>query len=441
MFASGKVEYRMKKRRVKRLTLWAGIGLLSLVPLGSLLSQQRTVGPIERGSIFMYPRQKDWAQLGVYVGGPKYTSFFRAMRPDAIKVAQGRFQHFCPDDVKRWAWFPHSELKAFEAEEVAAGRDPIFVTATYQGKKRPVYFKWSLGALRDDKPSSHSNEWMQAVNVQDDRYVRFWIERYARKILQPDIPNMWMGLDTCAYVYSLYGVLDDAGKFVPGVKWDRPFAQTEEAFHTSVKAFFRKLKQTAPDIKVMCNIAALSDWQKFPELYADVPGIMNEDIVHFLNSDAKAYARRVAYQQLHWIQWMADQNRVALLRAKISRDDEPFARTAVVTYLLVRGKNFFFAPQAPGTSDTIDLARVDAMQRALGTPTGRMESEKEAGSSADWNRLYWRSCQKGIVYLNLTGKPKTIRLPEDRTYYNRDGQPVREITVEDLTGEYVLTRS
>jgi hypothetical protein len=46
----------------------------------------------------------------------------------------------------------------------------------------------------------------------------------------------------------------------------------------------------------------------------------------------------------------------------------------------------------------------------------------------------------GIVYLNLTGKTKSLALPTDQTYYDRSGQRVREITLDDLAGDYVLAR-
>jgi hypothetical protein len=438
-FASGKVEHEMTHEIGKGLIRWTGIGLIALVAAGAALSQ-RTVGPVERGSIYMTPRQKDWSKMGIYVGSPKAVAEFRSMRPDAIKVAHGRFQHFCPRDERAWAIFPYSELKAFEAEEVAAGRDPIFVTATYEGKKRPVYFKWSLGTLREDKPTAPEEQWRQAVNVQDNRYIRFWIEQYAQKLRKPDIPNVWIGSDECAFIYSLYGVIDDEGKFVPNVKWDRPFPQDEEAFLTGIKAFFRKLKQTAPEIKVMCNLGSLKDWRRFPEIYADVPGIMSEDITTFLNAEASSSVRAKAYQLLQWFVWAAEVKKVVLLRAQLAQNSEELVRTALMTYLLTRGENFFFAPQGLQAKDIVDMGQVTAMQSALGKPAGTMQSTKEANTSGEGYRLYSRRCRNGIVYLNLTGKTKTIPLPEDGTYYNHSGQRVREITLDDLTGDYALTR-
>lgn len=389
----------------------------------------------------MAPRHKDWTQFGVYVGSPKAIQIWKAMRPDAIKVAHGRIQHFCPKDENAWAFFPYGELKAYEAEEISAGRDAIFVTATYEGKKRPVYFKWSLGSPKDgETPKRHQTEWKQLVNVQDDRYVRFWAEHYAHKIMPSDIRNMWMGADDCAFMYSLYGVLDDEGKFVSNVKWDRPFPQNNDEFLRAVAAFFRKLKRTAPDIKVMCNLGSLQDWRKFPEVYADVPGIMNENIVWFLDIDVRDYVRAKVYQNMMWYTWAAEQKKVVLLRAVISNNDEQSVRTALMTYLLVRGDNFFFAPQGLKVMDIVDMNRVATLQSAIGKPIEKLQTQVDPGTQKEGFRLYTRRCQNGIVYLNMTGKRKTVPLPENQTYYDRFGQRIREITLNDLEGGFALTR-
>lgn len=438
--ASEKVEGAMKNISQRDLFRAVGVGLFLLCSTGGA-NTQRSVGPVERGSIFMTPKQNDWSQVGIYVGNPKAVAAFKAMRPDAIKVAHGRIQHFCPKDENAWAVFPYSELKAYEEAEIAAGRDPIFVTATYQGKKRPVYFKWSLGSPKDgEAPKKPQAEWRQAVNVQDDRFVRFWVERYARKIWPKEIRNMWMGADECAFMYSLYGVLDDAGKFVSNVKWDRLFPQNNAEFLNGIETFFRKLKQTAPDVNVMCNLGSLEDWRKFPEVYADVPGIMSEDIVEFMKVDPKAYVRRRAYEILLIADWMAQRNRVALLRAIVPDSKEETLATVVSAYTLVRGENFFFAPQGPKAVDTVDIARLTAMQNALGKPTEPMQSEREPGTSNDGYRWYSRRCGNGLVFLNLTGKTKTVSLPASQTYYDRAGKRIRAITLDDVTGDYVLTR-
>jgi hypothetical protein len=106
----------------------------------------------------------------------------------------------------------------------------------------------------------------------------------------------------------------------------------------------------------------------------------------------------------------------------------------------VRGDNFFFAPQGPRASDIVNMEQVNATIQALGAANGSMHAMREEGTPNDGYRLYSRRYRNGIVYLNLTGKRKTISLPTDRTYYNRSGQRVREITLDDLRGDYVLTR-
>jgi hypothetical protein len=359
------------------------------------------------------------------------------MTPEALKVAQGRFQHFAPGDEHNLAMFPYDELKAFEAKEVAAGRDPIFVTATYEGKKRPVYFFLGLGAPHAGSPPTRDqSHWVQAVNVHDDRFIDFWINQYARKVLPKDISNLWMGLDNCMFNYAAYGVLDDSGNYVPSVRWDKPFAQNQDEFLQSIEYFFRRIKSLAPDVHVMCNMDTMPDWSKFPEVYADVPGIMKENIFY---DDPRPAVRLKEYNEWTAIQWLAAKNRVALLRANVPEGDKERMVSALITYLIMRGPNFFFSPVVKKATYAIPPDEFMPARTALGDPVGPPQSQKEPGGKNDGYRLYWRRCANGLVYLNQTGKTLDIKLPTDRTYYSRAGRPVTSLQVSDLKGDYVLT--
>jgi hypothetical protein len=423
-----------------------------LLPLS--VTAQRTITPNEYGGFFAWPPKKanpqtgvrpastpgdgDWSSFGCYVGlfAPHYMNCYRRMTPDALKVPLGRFLHFASADEHDLAMFPYDELKAFESSEVAAGRDPIFVTATYAGKKRPVYFFLGLGAPRAGSPPKRGPSfWTQALNLHDDRVIDFWINQYARKVLPKDIPNMWMGVDNCMFAYSVYGVLDDSGNWVPNVRWDRPFAQNQDEFLQSVEYFFRRIKALAPEILIMCNMDQLPDWSKFPEAYADVPGIMKENIFY---DDARPAVRLKEYNEWTAIQWLASKNRVALLRADVPAGDKDRMVSALITYLILRGPSFFFSPVAKKSSLAIPPEDYMPVRTALGDPVGPPQSQKESGGQNDGYRLYWRRCANGLVYLNETGKTLDIKLPTDRTYYSREGHPVTTIQVGDLKGDYVL---
>src|SRR5258708_32712745 len=105
--------------------------------------------------------------------------FFGSMAGEEIKARHGNMQHFAladPGDS-----FPFNELKAFEAAEVAAGRPPIFVTATYAGKKRPVYFAGHLQLDGNNRPTAPSSQWSQAVNLRDDRFIKIDSHIYLHK--------------------------------------------------------------------------------------------------------------------------------------------------------------------------------------------------------------------------------------------------------------------
>src|SRR5678816_149417 len=237
----------------------------------------RTVMDGELGGMFISSSATPWNQYGAYIGiSSTYAASLYA--PAAIKVSYTRFHVHKPSDDNGWSYFPFTALKDYEAREVAAGRAPIFVTATYQGKKRPVLWSWSLG-LSGNVPTRPQQNWEYAVNVGDERFIRFWLNQYLRpKMWQGmyDVPNLWWGLDESAFLSTLYGVLDDNNQFVAGVPWDSPFPQTNSAYSASVATFFNRVKTLAPDVRLMANLGSLNDPNEIPTIYADVPGMAQE---------------------------------------------------------------------------------------------------------------------------------------------------------------------
>jgi hypothetical protein len=404
------------------------------VPAGS----ERVVIDNERGLVFGEPHDGDWSRVGAYLGLPVYRDKFRAMAAEAIKISQGRFHHFSEADTRQYAYFPVARLRAYEAREVAAGRPPLFITATHDGQQRPVYFRWSLGI--DDRtgtPGARPTEWMQAVNVADERFIQFWIDQYARKVLQSSqVPNTWIGLDNCAFQYALYGVVDGANRFIGGVRWNRPFAQNEGELLESVKRFFRRVKEMAPDLRLICNAGDLSDHARFADLYADVGGILEEDLLYLYKPGD--WFRQGLYRRHLSAAWLASTGKVGLLTFHtLARDGglEGRLRTAYVHYLILRGANFFFAPQF-GVPE-VPPALYDEMRAALGLPTGPATSEQAAGRGAG-HRLYSRPTEGGVVFLNWTGTTRRIPLPPGRAYYDRRGHPITQLTLPDMTGDYAV---
>lgn len=413
--------------------LWLGVVALPA-------QAQRTVTPNEHGSIFRFPvggTGGDWSVFGAYVGTPHY-DFYARMAPDALKIRHGRFHQFCLNDDTTHADFPYSELKAFEAREVAAGRAPIFITAQYKGKTRPVYFTWSLGIV-NGRPTKPAAEWRQAVHVTDDRFLRFWID-YVKSWQKPDQLNQWQGVDEGAFMYSLYGVIDDDGNYVTGVRWDRPFAQNNEQFLRSIRTFFERLHTLAPEIKVICNMASIEDWSRFPYIYAYIDGVMQEDIHPrvFINA---GYNRLKMYNVYNSLQWMATQNRVGLLRSSVLRDNTTDLRTSLVAYALNKGYNFFYAPyyiRADARAETTEMPQADytSLKAAIGEPVQTCQSTREPNSPNEGYRLYSRETDRGIVYMNVTGKTKVIPLDPSRQFIDWNGIPITTLTLLDGQGDF-----
>ncbi|MGH7348528.1 MAG: chitobiase/beta-hexosaminidase C-terminal domain-containing protein [Candidatus Rokuibacteriota bacterium] len=421
-------------------------GFAMLDPMGAAMGVEpgpaggeRVVADSERGLVFGQPYDGDWSRVGIYLGLPIYVDTFKAMAPEAIKISQGRFQHFSLADNRQYAYFPVDQLREYEAREVAAGRPPLFVTTTHEGRKRQVYFVWSLGtgARTGGAPGAPAAEWMQAVNVADERFIQFWIHEYARKVLRAaGLPNTWIGLDNCAFQYDLYGVLDRTNRLARGVRWDRPFAQDEGQLLESVKHFFRRVKEIAPDLRLICNAGEPTDPARFRDVYADIGGIVEEDLLyHYKPSDR---SRQEIYRRHLNAAWLASTGKVGLLSFHTMPRDETLGdrlRTAYVHYLILRGANFFFAPQFDVPE--VSPALYGEMRAALGLPIGPATSEPMAGKG-DGHRLYSRPTEGGVVFLNWSGATRTIDLPADRPHYDRYGRAITRLTVPDMTGDYVV---
>lgn len=396
----------------------------------------RTMIDNERGLFYGKPDGSDWSQIGAYAGAVDDQSAFQAMNPDAIKIALGRFQHFAPEDDTKWSLFPYSKLKAFNEQEVAAGRAPIFITATYEGKKRPVYFQWLMGSSGSGNTASPpDSDWAQAVNVGDDRFIRFWIDEYARKIvLAHHTPNLWIGLDNCAFQYNLYGVFDDNNNFVEPSHWDSPFPQNEEEYLASIKYFFQRVKELAPDIHLTCNMGDLADYTRFPEIYANIDGAVQEDMLYSFGPSA--YQRKEFYHIYTNLAWLGSAGKVGLidfqsLQPGNGLDDR--LRAAYIIYQLVRGVNFFHGFQF--NVPEVPPAQYRDMGNGLGAPVAPA-TVIQAG--AEGYNLYSREMEGGIIYLNMTGAPVTVDLPAGHTYYDRQGHAITQLSIPDLSGDYAV---
>jgi hypothetical protein len=218
------------------------------------------------------------------------------------------------------------------------------------------------------------------------------------------------------------------------VPWDAPYPQDSDQYLESIKQFFHKLKQVAPEIKVMCNMGSLKDGSHFPSVYADVPGLMAENISE---ADPREFARLEQYDLLNSISWFGSQNRVAVLRAIVQRDNAEDLRTAHMIYLLIKGPYFFFAPQFKDSPSAVPPDQYVDMRSDLGEPLAPMRIERE-GTKGHPYEMYSRNYQRGTVYVNWTGTTQEIALLGNRHYFDSSGKRITHITVPDLTGTYVL---
>jgi hypothetical protein len=210
------------KKIVRTVLLWlfsAGLGFA-----------QRSVTPFEYAQVYGYP--PDLSQTGALMLNPHH-SFFSQLPDESIKAPHGHLQHFAParpDDD-----FPYEDLQKLEARQIAAGGPPIFVTATYEGQRRPVYFSWDLDLDSSGRPSAGPSWWCRAVNLRDEAFIQFFANAYVRqRMFQPPLRNYWLAVDNCAFWIQSYGVLDDTNVFHSVDRFDSPFGQNDKDFLDSV---------------------------------------------------------------------------------------------------------------------------------------------------------------------------------------------------------------
>lgn len=391
-------------------------------------AEARTVIENERGSIFTSPYDGNWSGFGIYVGTPR-SDKFSLMSPSSIKIRHTRFHIVRETDgngnyVDIGTDFPYQVLKAYEDQEVAAGRAPFLVTATYQGKKRPVYWRWSINSF-------FAPYYKQAVNVGDSRYTKFYVDEYIRKIVWPgktvlDPATEWVGIDEGAFDYdTMYGVIDDSGNFVVGVPWDPPFPQNKEEYFASLRSFFQNMRSYAPDITLAANLGKM-DWNRFPEVFENVPAIMLEN----LRREPNMIDREITDGYFRSFQWFGEQGKIAILRDPGIQDNETSIRSAYAAYLIAKGENFFFNPRLVGSGTELSPSRFATMKSDLGNPVERYVN------LGDY--LYSRATEKGMVFYNRGAGSRTAVLPSNKTYHDRSGNVVAQLTINAGEGDYVL---
>ena len=427
----------MRKFCLRRLTLFTMTIWLALPPAAFAQQQHRTVIDKELGSMFQQPHGFDYSAYGIFEG-----SYYSPLDPAAIRVLMAHFQQFAPIEDTEPRGFPYSQLRAYEAQQVAEAKPPIFVTATYAGKSRPVLFSWSL-FLKNGKPTAPSDQWQYAVNVQDPRFIHFWTNRYMQPMMAtyqkwPGAgPNLSFHLDQCSFIIDLYGVLDDNNNFVSGVPWDSPFPQNQDEFETAVETFFSQVKRLAPNLNLIANIGNQAAPSHFPQLFANVGGGMNEDLLGWYPNPS-AYTRDEWYTQtFQYFSWLGSHGRVTNLRAMAPSGDPNALRTAFVVYSLLKGPNSFFAA-GDTHAHTLNPAQWAAMKALLGSPVSSLQAS-QAMPAGNGYRLFWRNYEDGIVYLNWTGITQTIQLSNYNrcTNYDPTGKQVKQLSIPDGIGTYV----
>lgn len=385
------------------------------------------------------PLNWDYRPLGNY-GGALYESAndphnqkWLMMQPDALKGGLATYlQHLymdLPNDPLRT-----KELLAFEADEVRQGRDPIFITATYGGEKRPVLLALNLpGGLA---AKLYGPNKVQAVNIRDDRYIKFCVNYLRGRLSILPVQNWIVCFDNSGYRQEWYVVVDDVGQYHQ-VKWDRPFPQTNEEWTDAAQYALGRIKDLAPDLILYHNafVHPLADDSRYGQVFAAIDGSGPEAFMYWgiynfegnRNNFWDGISRLLPPDG-------PDANKIQFF-GWTGLTEEGLQRS-FLAYLIFSGPNAFYAPDdGPAQWPPSCYAGV---KNKLGIPVDFMQSVAEPGDSRGY-RIWWRRCQGGIVYLNSTGFRKSIVLPTDRPYYDPSGKHVSSITLDDLAATYVTS--
>lgn len=358
------------------------------------------------------------------------------MAPQAIKEAYSRIEGFAPlDDNGQWPYFPYAQFKSYEAAEIAAGRNPLFMTATWEGVHKPIVIVYDLFLDANQHPTTPSNTWHYAVNVGDSRFIKFWLNNYIRPIFWARVNttrNVWVGLDETPVKRSTLGIIDNSGKFVSNAPWDAPFPQTDQAYTTAMKTFFDTAHSIAPDIRLTANVGGLDFPTQFGAIFGNQPGTVFEN---FWDGPAPvAFIRNFWTPIFQQVAAYSNLGKVTEFRMGATSNGTDI-RSATCLYELVKGPNSFFGPMVKGTVTGYAPSAYQSWLDRLGNPTAVMTATPEPGARPGYD-MFSRTYDNGIVYLNWTGTNKVITLPSG-TWVDSNGSAVSSLTIADGAGAFV----
>jgi hypothetical protein len=362
------------------------------------------------------------------------------MQPDTLKIGLAVYlqhlslpSHDMPSSSRT---FPLAELLAFERDEVRQGRDPFFVTATYAGKKRPVLLSLSLPGGK--AAEAYGPDYVQAVNIRNDRYIKFCVKNWFRRALDlsHDLPNWGVILDNSFYSQKAYVVIDDQGQYHQA-KWDKPFPQTQGEWVDAAQWGLRRIKELAPDLFLMHSTLGdpLADNSRYGEVFQAIDGTQLEPFSY----EGIHEGNRSSASEDYWDRLLppngADAYKIQQFSCVVG--DLEQTQQMFLVYLLFSGPNAFFGPSS--STDGVERPQWYAgLKNMLGSPAEAPQSIQEAGKERGY-RMWSRRCEGGIVYLNLTGTRKWITLPSDGPYYDRHGERISQVVLDDCTETYVTT--
>lgn len=425
---------------MKRILLGTFAVIVLGVPLQTFATS-RTLIDSDLGMVLLNPTVP-WSTIGAYVALPYAYNTFSMMDPNAIKVYHGLFAFAGPADQHGISFFPYNELQAYQQDEVAAGRNPLLITATYNGAQEPVLWDVDGNTLDNAK---------QAINIGDPRYVRFFANEYARKVMlsplypsvstSPTYPNSWFSSDEASFNYSNFTVADASGNPVTTpIVWDAPFPQNNTQYILGIESFLTQLKQIAPDVKFIVNEGSMADESvtdgsptNFAAVYGKMDGIFKES---FLDIDPSQipYDRNSMESDFTDMSWLLSQGKTVILRQPTD-DSAAQNETAAVAYLILKDGNSYFS-EGYGSSEEVDPSNYMPMFNALGNPLGPYQMQSFSTTNPGMV-IYSRAYEGGMVYLNWSGTTQIVTLPTGQTFYSQTGAPVTSLTIPDVTGTYV----
>lgn len=226
--------------------------------------------------------------------------------------------------------------------------------------------------------------------------------------------------------------------------WDQPFPQTDAQYLNMMQSMMFQWNQIGPDVPFLIDegsgdlLTANTDaWANVFGQFAALnrEGWLSEPMC--LTASCGFSSADFYWTVTHFTWFLANGG---LVEVRISPDGSTstLVENAIIPYLLFKNGNSFVNLVDNTAGQSIPQSSYQAMYDALGKPTAVFTvNGSSCNSSGQWECVFSRTFEGGIIYFNDTGSTQTITLPAGAWYLNNSGSAVTSISLANGSAAYV----